>query len=128
ALPVVRAHVLAPLAASAAAPWVVESRHADDGLLVTITGCGFTDTLWCATGGSGRGVATGLIAFTGELMHARADAAGELRQCVAVQASRLDWHGAAQLETEAPVDRVIVVTPPSRATRTPEPVLTSERG
>ncbi|HEY7517069.1 MAG TPA: alginate lyase family protein [Methylomirabilota bacterium] len=104
--PAVRVHVLAPCMRAPHARPVVQSQRLADGMALTVRAGETTDLLLCGPGARQALSAHGAT-FVGELLHARLDAAGGLRQFLAVQARSLIWNGETLIETETPVDYVI---------------------
>ena len=110
--PAVRVHVLAPSARAAERDFSVETdRVGDDGLVLRINGAGFADLVFCAP--SPRRFEVGGVEFTGELLHARASAAGALQRSLVLRATELRDHGVSRLSTDATVDWMATVYEPA---------------
>jgi hypothetical protein len=90
-LPAVRVHVLAPIARAIRAV-ELSARPIGDGLAVTIGTGRANDLVLCSPGGP-RSFEVDGVAFVGEMLHARADADGQLHSFMAVRARSLTWQG-----------------------------------
>jgi hypothetical protein len=101
-LPAVRVHILAPVARASRA-FTVTSRRLGDGLAITVESGAASDLVLCAPGAPCH-FEVGGADFVGELLHARADADGALRRCLAVQARRLWWNGHSVLDAHGLIE------------------------
>ncbi len=106
-MPAVRVHVLAPCARAGDRRPVVTAERQDDGLAITVRIGGTTDLLLCSASGAGALTTHGL-GFTGELLHARLGAAGELGRALAVGARRVTWRDDDLVRTNEPPDWIVL--------------------
>jgi hypothetical protein len=79
-----------------------------------LSSAGFTDIVLCAAGGARRFDVEG-VAFTGEVLHARASRDGTLRRWLAVGATSFAWHGTTRLAGENAVDWMAMTEEPRPA-------------